>query len=114
MNASKLMKLDGESAKQPFQSYLSRIMGKLGVCLFENKGADQLCSNCTADLCFRYTASTILYTKFQASNLFVRLVEFGQFVSDLVGNPEEVFSCVISHLNQWYGSQLATVSTGNS
>ena len=27
----------------------------------ENKGADQLCSNCTADqrLCFRYTESTI-------------------------------------------------------
>ena len=30
-------------------------------CLCENNGADQLCSNCTADqhLCFRYTDSTI-------------------------------------------------------
>ena len=31
-------------------------MRKLDFCLCENKGADQLCSNCTADqhLCFRY------------------------------------------------------------
>ena len=31
------------------------------VCLCDNKGADQLCSNYTADqrLCFRYTDSTI-------------------------------------------------------
>ena len=31
------------------------------VCKCENKGADQLCNNCTADqrLYFRYTASTI-------------------------------------------------------
>ena len=30
---------------------------KTGFCLCENKDADQLCSNCTADqhLCFRYT-----------------------------------------------------------
>ena len=38
---------------------LSRVMRKLDFCLCENKGADQLCSNCTADqrLCFRYTYS---------------------------------------------------------
>ena len=31
------------------------------ICICENKDADQLCSNCTADhrLCFRYTDSTI-------------------------------------------------------
>ena len=31
------------------------------TCICETKGADQLCSNCTADqyLCFRYTGSTI-------------------------------------------------------
>ena len=31
------------------------------ICICENKGADQLCSYCTADqhLCFRYTDSTI-------------------------------------------------------
>ena len=36
-------------------------MRKSTKCLGENKGADQLCSNCTADqrLCFRYTGSTI-------------------------------------------------------
>ena len=30
---------------------------KPAICICENKGADQLCSNCTADqrLCFRYT-----------------------------------------------------------
>ena len=30
-------------------------------CLSENKGADQLCSKCTADprICFRFTGTTI-------------------------------------------------------
>ena len=41
--------------------YLSRRMGKPKICIGENKGADQLRSNCEADqrLCFRYTDSTI-------------------------------------------------------
>ena len=36
-------------------------MRKPDFCLCENKGADQLCSNCTADqrLCFRYSDSAI-------------------------------------------------------
>ena len=36
-------------------------MGKLTICIGENKGADQLRSNCEADqrLCFRHTDSTI-------------------------------------------------------
>ena len=36
-------------------------MGKPDFCLCENKGADQLCSNCTTDqrLCFRYSDSKI-------------------------------------------------------
>ena len=39
----------------------SCVMRKLDVRLCENKGTDQLCSNCTADLrlCFRFTHSTI-------------------------------------------------------
>ena len=39
---------------------MSRRMGKPTICIGENKGADQLCSNCEADqrLCFRYTDST--------------------------------------------------------
>ena len=40
---------------------LSRRMGKPTICISENKGADQLRSNCEADqrLCFCYTDSTI-------------------------------------------------------
>ena len=36
-------------------------MGKPTICLGENKGTDQLRSNCEADqrLCFRYTDSTL-------------------------------------------------------
>ena len=42
-------------------TYLSRLMGKPTICIGENKGADQLRSNCEADqrLCFRFTDSTI-------------------------------------------------------
>ena len=41
--------------------YWSRIVRKPDFCLCENKGADQLRSNCEADqrLCFRYSDSTI-------------------------------------------------------
>ena len=40
---------------------LSRPLGKPTICIGENKGADQLRSNCEADqrLCFRYMDSTI-------------------------------------------------------
>ena len=40
---------------------MSHAMRKRDFCLCENKGADQLLSNCEADqgLCFRYTDSTI-------------------------------------------------------
>ena len=40
---------------------LSHIMRKPDFCICDNKGADQLCSNCTADqrLCFHYSDSTI-------------------------------------------------------
>ena len=42
--------------------HLSRHMGKPTICLGENKGADQLRSNCEADqrLFSRYSNSTIL------------------------------------------------------
>ena len=45
-------------------------MGKPTICIGENKGTDQLRSNCEADqrLCFRYTDSTISPPKFQASS----------------------------------------------
>ena len=40
---------------------MSHIVRKPDFCQCENKGADQLCSNCEADqrLCFRYMDSTI-------------------------------------------------------
>ena len=47
---------------QPWHlKHMSHCMGKPTICLGENKGADQLCSNCEADqrLCFRSTDSTI-------------------------------------------------------
>ena len=60
----------------------------------ENKGGDQLCGNHAADqlLCFRYTDSTIaLLPKSEISSLKPSSVAV-QFVSDLVGNPEDRFS----------------------
>ena len=51
---------------------MSRVVGKPDFCLGENKGADQLRSNCEADqrLCFRYTDSTIpLLSKSKISSL---------------------------------------------
>ena len=44
---------------------LSGIVRKLDYCLYENKGTDELGSNCEADqhLCFRYTDSTISLRK---------------------------------------------------
>ena len=44
-----------------FIQNMSRHMGKPTILICENKGADQLRSNCEADqrLCFRYSDSTI-------------------------------------------------------
>ena len=61
--------------------YLSHHMGKPTICIGENKGADQLRSNCEADqrLCFRYSDSTIpLLLKSETSlYLFPVLVQVG-------------------------------------
>ena len=61
-----------------------------------------LCSNCTADqgLCFRYTARTIpllLKSKscFQPTTVQIPL-------SDLVGNPDDRFSCVAARIVSEY------------
>ena len=71
---------------------------KPDFCLCENKGADQLRSNCEADqrLCFRFTDSTL--------SLLLKLLACfcdctGRFVSDLVGNPEDRFSRVAAHMS---------------
>ena len=65
---------------------MSSCTRKPTICICETKGADQLCSNCTADqhLCFRYRDSTI-------PPLFIpKILAFfcdcaDRFVSDLVG-----------------------------
>ena len=80
---------------------------KTGFCLCKNKGADQLCSNCTADqrLCIRYTDSA------NSSSTYIQNFKHlafscdctGWFVSDLVGNPEDQFSRVMVQIvqGQW-------------
>ena len=60
-------------------------MGKPTICIGENKGAYQLCSNCEADLrpCFHYSDSAaplLLKIGISSSSFLCR------FVSDLVGN----------------------------
>ena len=75
-----------------FQNHLSRHMGKPTIFIGENKGADQLRSNCEADqrLCFRYTDSTIpLLSK--SKTIFCDFTP--QFVTDLVRTP----NCWFSH-----------------
>ena len=49
---------------------MGRIVRKPDFCLCENKGADQLHSNCEADqrLCFRYMDSTISFLKSEISS----------------------------------------------
>ena len=52
---------------------MSRVTRKPDFCLCENKGADQLRSNCEADqrLCFRYTGSTLsLLIKSEISSFY--------------------------------------------
>ena len=70
-------------------------MRKPDFCHCENKGADQLCSNCTAGqcLCFLYTDNTI--------SLFFLNPKFPvRFVSDLVGNPEDRFSRITALMSE--------------
>ena len=57
---------------------MCRVMRKPAICLCQNKDADQLCSNCTADQChcFRYPlVQSLLWLnlKFQASSLLQKL-----------------------------------------
>ena len=81
-------------------------MRKPAFCICENKDADQLCGNHTADqrlcfrygyriadlrLSFRYTDSAIpLLPKFKYLAFFCGCT--ARFLSDRVGNPEGVFS----------------------
>ena len=71
-------------------------MRKPAFCICQNKDADQLCGNHTADqrLCFRYIDSTIpLLPKSKNSKpLAIFCGCTARFVLDLVGNPEDRFS----------------------
>ena len=74
---------------------MNRIVRKPEFCLCENKGEDQLRSNCEADqrLHFRYTDSTIsLLPKSNFKILAIFCIFIDRFVSDLVGNPKDRFS----------------------
>ena len=69
-------------------------MRKLDYCVCKNKGADQLCSNCTADqcLCFCYSHSTILLPVKSSMTVQAGLCQ------EMVGNREDRFSRVVA---QW-------------
>ena len=75
-------------------------MGKPTICLGENKGADQLRSNCEADqgLCFRYSDSTfplLLKSEISSCYLFPVLV---QVCVGPVREPHCWFSQEVAHL----------------
>ena len=75
-------------------------MRKKAFCICENKAADQLCVNRTADqrLCFRYIESAVpLLSKSEFSCLSHLCGRTARFVSDLVGNPEDQFSRDVAH-----------------
>ena len=82
-------------------------MRKLDFCLCVNKDTDQLHSNCEADqrLCFRYTDSIIPPLQSTFSPNFQILAFFygfaDRFVSDLIGNPEDWFSCIMAHFTEF-------------
>ena len=69
--------------------HTSLVMRNTDFYICENKDADQLRSNREADqrLCFRYTVSTI---PLLPKSVFCGCTAW--FVSDLVGNPEDLFS----------------------
>ena len=72
-------------------SHLSRVF-----CICDNKGADQLHGNRTADqrLCFRYIGHTVPLSKSEISSLVICTA---QFVSGLGRNPEDRFSRIGAH-----------------
>ena len=77
-------------------------MRKMFFCICENKGADQLPINCAADqrICFRYIVSTIPPLPKSEINFKPLAIFCGfaaGFLSDLVGNPEDRFSCDKAH-----------------
>ena len=78
-------------------------MRKPAFCICENKDADELCGDRTADqrLCFRYIDSTIpLLSKSKIFSLELAIFCCCRawLVLDLDGNPEDQFSHVAAHI----------------
>ena len=83
------------------QCHMSGVMRKPAFCICENKGTEQLYSNCAADqrLCLRYLIVKYLYSiipNFKPLAIFCGCT--ARFVSDLVGNPEDRFSHDAAHI----------------
>ena len=78
---------------------MSNVMRKPDFCLCKNKGADQLCSNCTADqrLCFLYSDSTILILFKSKISSFYPISETVE-----VGNPKVRFFYVAAYMKWLY------------
>ena len=80
---------------------MSQDMRKPPFSIFQNKGADQLCSNRATDqhFCFHYIDSTMttIPVLFKSEN-FNLCGHTAGFVSDLVGYPEDRFSHGPAHI----------------
>ena len=77
-------------------------MRKSAFCICENKGADQLYGNRTADhrLCFHYIDSTIPLLPKTEIPLAIFCGCTAQFVLDLVGIPEDILCFLLLHKYQ--------------
>ena len=121
----KLARFFDETALLQLNGKVSCVMRKPDFCPCKNKGADQLCSYCTADQhhCFCYTNSSVplLLTLYIQSFKFLAFFSdfTARFVLDLVGNPEERFSCIVVQLavfldinptRQWYWTSCCIMS----
>ena len=78
-------------------------MRKPTICIGEKKATDQLCSNCTADQHFVF-ATKIVQSFFLNPKFFRDCTD--QFVSDLVGNPEDWFSRFTAHIGKLLTSDI--------
>ena len=77
-------------------------MRKPTICICKTKGADQLQGN----HCFRYIDSTMpLLPNFKPLANFCG--HTGWFVSDLVDNAQDRFSCVVVKISDWTGGESA-------
>ena len=79
-------------------SHLSKVVRKPLFCICENKGADQLRGNHAADQHLRFHYIDPSASKIQnLKPLAVFCDCTAQFVSDIVGNPEDKFSHDTAH-----------------